>query len=57
MDEKTVKIEAYEKMRKALEEKIKDAFTPAWNKVIMNNVDAVVCGLKAKENVKEREKE
>ncbi len=41
MDEKIIKIEAYETMRKALEEKFKDAFTPAWSKVIMNNVDAV----------------
>jgi hypothetical protein len=55
MDEKAIKIEAYETMRKALEEKIRDAFTPAWSKVIMNNVGAVVCGLKAKENAKERE--
>ncbi|MBQ2397456.1 MAG: hypothetical protein II304_10580 [Bacteroidales bacterium] len=55
MDEKTIKIEAYETMKQALEEKFKVAFTPAWSKVIMNNVDAVICVLKAKENAKERE--
>lgn len=55
MDEKQIRLYAYEKIRKALEEKFKDAFTPAWSKVIMKNVDAVICVLKAKENAKERE--
>lgn len=49
MDEKTIKNEAYETMRKELEEKFQDAFTPAWSKVIMNNVDAVANKLKGGE--------
>lgn len=55
MDEKTIKNEAYETMKQALQKQFADAFTPAWSKVIMNNVGAVVCGLKAKENAKECE--
>lgn len=41
MDEKTIKNEAYETMKQALQKQFADAFTPAWSKVIMNNVDAV----------------
>jgi hypothetical protein len=49
MDEKTIKNEAYETMRKALEEKFKDAFTPKWSGIIMSNVDEVVNKLKGGE--------
>lgn len=49
MDEKTIRIEAYETMRKALEEKFKVAFIPAWSKILMNNVDEVVDKLKGGE--------
>lgn len=48
MDEKQIRIEAYETMRKALEEKIKDAFTPAWSGIIMNSVNEVADKLKEK---------
>jgi hypothetical protein len=36
-------------MRKALEEKFKDAFAPKWSKILMNNVDEVVDKLKERE--------
>ena len=49
MDEKTIRIEAYETMKKALEEKFKVAFTPTWSKILMNNVDEVVDKLKERE--------
>lgn len=49
MDEKAIKIEAYETMRKALEEKIKDAFEPKWSGIIMNNVKEVANKLKGGE--------
>jgi hypothetical protein len=49
MDEKEIRIEAYETMKKALEEKFKVAFTPAWSKILMNNVDEVVDKLKGGE--------
>lgn len=49
MDEMTIKIEAYETMRKALEEKIKDAFEPKWSGIIMNSVDEVAEKLKERE--------
>ena len=45
-----IKLDAYETMRKALEEKFKDAFTPAWSNIIMNCVDEVLKNLKAREN-------
>lgn len=49
MDEKTIRIEAYETMRKALEEKFKVAFESKWSGIIMNNVDEVVEKLKERE--------
>lgn len=49
MDEKAVKIEAYETVRKAIEEKIKDAFQPKWSGIIMNNVNEVIDKLKGGE--------
>ena len=49
MDEMTVKIEAYETMRKALEEKFKEAFEPKWSGIIMKSVDEVVDKLKGGE--------
>jgi hypothetical protein len=48
MDEMIIKNEAYETMRKALEEKFTEAFTSAWSKILMNNVDEVVDKLKEK---------
>lgn len=49
MDEKEIRIEAYETMRKALEEKIKDAFEPKWSGIIINSVDEVANKLKGGE--------
>lgn len=49
MDEKEIRIEAYETMRKALEEKFKDAFQPKWSGIIMNSVDEVANKLKGGE--------
>lgn len=49
MDEMTIKIEAYETVRKAIEEKIKDAFEPKWSGIIMNSVNEVVDKLKGGE--------
>lgn len=48
MDEKQIRIYAYEKMRKELEEKFKGAFTPAWSDIIMNSVNEVADKLKEK---------
>ena len=44
MDEMTI-----ETMRKALEEKFKDAFEPKWSGIIMNNVNEVIDKLKGGE--------
>lgn len=49
MDEKEIRIEVYETMRKALEEKIKDAFEPKWSGIIINSVDEVANKLKGGE--------
>ena len=49
MDEMTVKIKAYETMRKELEYKFKEAFTDKWSGILMNNVDEVVDKLKGGE--------
>lgn len=55
MDEKQIRLYAYEKMRKELMYKFQDAFSDGFCKILKNNVDAVVCDLKAKENAKECE--
>ena len=49
MDEKEIRIEAYETVRMALEEKIKDAFEPKWSGIIINSVNEVANKLKESE--------
>lgn len=49
MDEKQIRIEAYEKMRKELAYKFADAFSDGFCKILMNNVDEVVGKLKERE--------
>ena len=56
MDEMTIKIEAYETMRKELMYRFTEAFSDGFCKILENNVDDVVRSLKARENaLKERE--
>lgn len=56
MDEKQIRIYAYEKMGKELMYKFQDAFSDGFCKILKNNVDDVVFSLKAQENAqKERE--
>lgn len=50
MDEKQIRLYAYEKMRKELMYKFQDAFSDAFCKILQNNVDDVVIRLKAREN-------
>ena len=51
MDEMTIRIEAYEKMKKELEYKFKEAFTDKWSGILMNSVDEVVDKLKEREGL------
>lgn len=49
MDEKTIRIEAYERMKKELMHRFEEAFTDGFCVVLENNVNMVVEALKERE--------
>jgi hypothetical protein len=50
MEEKQIRIYAYEKFKKELLYKFRDAFSDAFCNILENNVDEVLKNLKAREN-------
>ena len=50
MDEKKIRLEAFDKMQKALMERFEEAFNDGFCGILKNNVNQVVTELKAREN-------